>query len=87
MNTIERANHHYYSSTAARGYTPSIDLNSQINNAVQNINMTLSDHANRLDSLFMELNDMRGFYMWIVNTYPEHLEQYRAIFDLKEASK
>ena len=87
MNTPERANQHYYNSTASRPFVNTVDVNSQINTAMQSMNMAISDHASRLDSLFMELNDMRGFYMWIVDTYPEHLQQYRALLDLREAGK
>ena len=87
MNTPERANQHYYKSTAARPFVNTVDFNTSINTAMQSISMAISDHASRLDSLFMELSDMRGFYQWITDTYPEHLEQYRALLDLREASK
>lgn len=87
MNLPERANQHYYKSTASRPFLNTVDVNGQINTALQSINIAMSDHASRLDSIFMELNDIRGFYQWITDTYPEHLQQYRALLDLREAGK
>ena len=85
MNTTERANHHYYTTTAAKSYVP--DVGNQINTAMQSMNLAVNDHADRLDSIFMELQDLKGFYQWITDTYPEHLEQYRSLLDLSRAGK
>ena len=87
MNTIERANQHYYKSTAAKAFINTVDVGNQINTAMQSMNMAVNDHANRLDSIFMELQDLKGFYQWITDTYPEHLEQYRSLLDLARAGK
>lgn len=87
MNTPERANHHYYRSTASRSYIPPVDVGNQINTAMQSMNNAVNDHAERLDTLFLELNTLRGFYQWITDTYPEHLEQYRSLLDLSRAGK
>jgi hypothetical protein len=45
----------------------------------------VNSHADMIDTLTAELNDLKGFYMWVTDTYPEHMQQYRAILDLKEA--
>jgi hypothetical protein len=87
MNTPERANQHYYKSTAARPFVNTIDVGNQINTAMQSMTMAVNDHASRLDSLFLELQDLKGFYQWITDTYPEHLEQYRSLLDLSRAGK
>jgi hypothetical protein len=72
--------------SAARAYTPNIENNS-LNNVLSNVGFTINDHADRIDKMFVELNDLKGFYQWITDTYPEHMQQYRAVLDLKKASE
>ena len=86
MNTPERANQHYYKVSAMKSYMPNVDLNT-LNSGLSTLNNAVNDHADRLDSIFMELQDLKGFYQWITDTYPEHLEQYRSLLDLSRAGK
>ena len=70
----------------ARAYTPVVD-NTALNNALSNLTYTVNAHADLIDKMFVELNDLKGFYQWITDTYPEHMQQYRAVLDLKKASE
>lgn len=69
---------------AIRAYPPSIDSN-MLNSALSSLSNTVNNHADMIDSLIAELDDLKGFYMWVTDTYPEHMQQYRAILDLKQA--
>ena len=72
--------------SATRTYPPMID-NSMLNNALSTLSNTVNNHADVIDKMYAELNDLKGFYMWITDTYPEHMQQYRAVLDLKKASE
>ena len=67
-----------------RAFPPMID-SSMFNNAISTLSNTVNNHADMIDSLIAELDDLKGFYMWVTDTYPEHMQQYRAILDLKQA--
>ena len=69
--------------SAARSHTPSLD---SLNGGLFSLSNAVNNHADMIDRLALELNDLKGFYMWITDTYPEHMQQYRAILDLKKAS-
>jgi ribulose 1,5-bisphosphate carboxylase large subunit-like protein len=58
-----------------------------LNNALSTLSNTVNNHADVIDKMYAELNDLKGFYMWITDTYPEHMQQYRAVLDLKKASE
>jgi hypothetical protein len=72
--------------SATRTYPPMID-NSMLNNALSTLSGAVNNHADMIDKMYAELNDLKGFYMWVTDTYPEHMQQYRAILDLKKASE
>ena len=67
---------------ATRTYPPMID-NSMLNNAISTLSSTVNNHADMIDTMYAELSDLKGFYQWVIATYPEHIEQYRAILDLQ----
>jgi hypothetical protein len=71
---------------AIRAYPPMID-NSMLNNAISSLSNTVNNHADMIDTMYAELKDLKGFYQWIIATYPEHIEQYRAILDLQKAGE
>jgi hypothetical protein len=68
--------------TATRAHTPSLD---SLNGGLFSLSNAVNDHATRIDTIYAELNDLKGFYMWVTDTYPEHMQQYRAVLDLKQA--
>lgn len=70
--------------TATRAHTPMID-SSVFNTALSILTNAVNDHATRIDTIYAELNDLKGFYQWVTDTYPEHMQQYRAVLDLKQA--
>jgi nicotinamide riboside transporter PnuC len=69
---------------AARAHTPTLEA---LNGTFANITYTVNNHAEMIDTMYAELNDLKGFYMWVTDTYPEHMQQYRAVLDLKRASE
>jgi nicotinamide riboside transporter PnuC len=69
---------------ALRAYTPTLE---GLNGTLANITYTLNNHAEMIDTMYAELDDLKGFYMWVTDTYPEHMQQYRAVLDLKKASE
>jgi hypothetical protein len=69
---------------ALRAYVPNFD---SLNTQLSNMTYALNDHAEIIDTMYAELNDLKGFYMWVTDTYPEHMQQYRAVLDLKKASE
>jgi hypothetical protein len=60
---------------------------SVFNNPITSLSHTVNNHADMIDTLIAELKDLKGFYQWIIATYPEHIEQYRAILDLQRAGE
>jgi hypothetical protein len=71
---------------ALRAYPPMID-SSVFNNAISSLSGSINNHADMIDTMYAELKDLRGFYQWIIATYPEHIDQYRAILDLQRAGE
>jgi hypothetical protein len=71
---------------ALRAYPPMVD-SSAFNNPITSLSHTVNNHADMIDTLTAELKDLKGFYQWIIATYPEHIEQYRAILDLQRAGE
>ena len=69
-----------------RAYPAMVD-SSVFNNAISSLSGAVNSHAEQIDTLIAELDDLKGFYMWVTDTYPEHMQQYRAVLDLKRASE
>ncbi len=67
---------------ALRAHPPMVD-SSAFNNSITSLSHTVNNHAEMIDTMYAELNDLKGFYQWVIATYPEHIEQYRAILDLQ----
>jgi hypothetical protein len=72
--------------TAQRAHIPVLDT-SIFNNGISSLTYTVNHHADLINKLQSELRDLKGFYHWIIDTYPEHIEQYRALLDLERAGK
>jgi hypothetical protein len=72
--------------TAQRAHIPVLDT-SIFNNGISAVTGAVNNHAEKIDRLSYELQELRGFYHWITDTYPEHMKQYRALLDLERAGK
>lgn len=46
------------------------------------IGQLLSDHAQHIEALRFEINDLRGFMNWAMHTHPTIMQEYSAVQDL-----
>lgn len=46
------------------------------------IGQLLADHAQHIEALKFEINDLRGFMNWAMHTHPTIMQEYKAVEDL-----
>ena len=52
------------------------------NELFHNIGQMLADHAQHIEALKFEINDLRGFMNWAMHTHPTIMQEYKAVEDL-----